>query len=81
MTPTRTYSLGRCLRVAGSATGLALGAVLAGCAVVTVTSAAVSVAGTAVNVATTTAGLAVDAAAGTVRLAGRAASAVIPGGD
>ena len=55
-------------------TGLALVASLAGCAVVTVADATV---GAVASVA----GLAVDATVGTARLAGRAVSAVVPGGS
>ena len=48
-------------------------AALGGCAVITVTGAAVGVAATAGS-------LAVDAAVGTVKLTGRAVGAVLPGG-
>ena len=47
---------------------------LGGCAVATVAS-------TAVGAAASVAGLAVDATVGTVRLTGRAVSAVVPGGS
>jgi hypothetical protein len=49
-------------------------ALLGGCTVVTVTSAAVGVAATGV-------GLAADATVGAVKLTGKAVGAVLPGGD
>lgn len=61
----------RILRVAFLAAALTT---LAGCAVVTV-------AGAAVSVAATGASLAVDAAVGTVKLTGAAVGAVLPDGD
>ncbi|QHJ00657.1 hypothetical protein GT347_23325 [Xylophilus rhododendri] len=54
---------------------------LGGCAVVAVADATVSVAATTVGAAASVAGLAVDATVGTVKLAGRAVSAVVPGSD
>lgn len=54
---------------------------LGGCAVVAVADATVSVASAAVSATASVAGLAVDATVGTVKLAGRAVSAVIPGSD
>lgn len=53
---------------------VAAGSNLSGCTVVTV-------AGAAVGMAATTAGLAVDATVGTVKLAGGAVSAVLPGSN
>ncbi|WPB55279.1 hypothetical protein [Xylophilus sp. GOD-11R] len=60
--------------------GTMLASGLCGCAVVAVADATISVAATTVSAAASVAGLAVDATVGTARLAGRAVSAVVPGG-